>query len=257
ANGGLSDARNAGINAACGQYIFLLDSDDWIDCRCIEKLYNLIKTRDADIAMCDFSPVFSNNIEQENADYKIFEYTNLEALYEYIWKNYIQIVISCGKLFNKKLFMDIRFPTGKYHEDEYTTHQLIYKSKKVVFSTEKLYYYLKRSDSITGSGYNLKKELDFLEAYEKRAEFFRLIGLHDISAETYKRVIRYYISNINRTVKNERKVFIQKCRMLNNNLKRVKFNFKFVILYKLFYIEPNLISHLYNKYNKFKIMEQA
>ncbi len=156
-NGGLSDARNVGIESATGSYITLIDGDDWIHNKYIEKLYKLIKIKNADIAVCNFIKTYTENVPQVEDEIIICEFSNIEALKQLTDKYYIQMVVAWGKLYKKELFEHIRYPLGKTHEDEFTTHKLLFKASKIVFTTEPLLYYRQRKDSIMGGRVQTKK----------------------------------------------------------------------------------------------------
>ncbi|MBR3071813.1 glycosyltransferase family 2 protein [Fibrobacter sp.] len=167
-NGGLSDARNAGLNICKGEYISFVDSDDWVDEKYIEILLELAIKENADIAIGE--NIQTNDIcNKPNNISKIQIYSSKEALYHLFSQDHIAFTISCGKLYRKELFSNLHFPIGKYHEDEYTTYILFYHSKKIVYTNCILYYYFRHSNSITGS----RHPWDVLEVFEQRYLFFK------------------------------------------------------------------------------------
>lgn len=172
-NLGLSAARNAGIEVSKGEFITFIDSDDFVHPLMLEVLYgNAIKTG-ADISICDYHLTYEGNcICYDLGDNKIITYTNVEAVKKIVGENQTRMIIACCKLYSRDLFNSIRYPVGKYHEDEFVTYRLLYKSNKIVVTKAKLYYYLQRSSSITGSAYSAKR-LEKLEALREAITFFR------------------------------------------------------------------------------------
>jgi len=175
-NGGLSDARNAGMAIAQGEYITFIDSDDYVAPNYVERLLNLLLKHDADISQCDFHQF---NDDEENSCAKIASneheitvmsgLSSLEALWLY---NSHVSVITCAKLYRKHLFTenDIIFPKGRIHEDEFTTYKLLYYSRLVAFTNDKLYFYRQRRDSIMGSPFSAKR-LDAVTAVASAIDF--------------------------------------------------------------------------------------
>lgn len=167
-NGGLSDARNAGLDICKGGYISFVDSDDWVDETYIETLLDLSIKENADIAI-------GENIRTEGCskptkkNITINACHSKEALKHLFSQNHIAFTVSWGKLYKKNLFSTLRFPKGKYHEDEFTTYILFYKSKKIVYTSEILYYYYQRADSIVST----RHPWDVLEFLEQRYLFFK------------------------------------------------------------------------------------
>lgn len=171
-NAGLSAARNVGIEVSEGKFIAFIDSDDFIHPLMLEILYyNMIETG-ADISVCDYHLVYEGkNVPLGFNDNKIITYSNIEAVKKIAKNSETMMIVAWCKLYRRSLFCDIRYPVGKYHEDEFVTYKLLYKSNKVVVSGAKLYYYLQRSSSITGSTYSAKR-LEKLEALKEAAIFF-------------------------------------------------------------------------------------
>lgn len=193
-NGGLSDARNYGIDRATGEYICFIDSDDMIAQNYIEKLFNLLKKENADIAICDYQEVYSKDeIKVGKEAKKICNFSSYEAIKElYNDNDNVKMVVTWNKLYKTALFSQIRFPVGKLHEDEFTTYKLFYNAKKIVVTNEKLYYYVKRDGSIMRQKYYLKR-LDILNAYEERMNFFK----EHHEEELYKLTFQHYCYTIN------------------------------------------------------------
>lgn len=180
-NGGLSDARNAGITLAEGKYISFLDSDDYVHPRMYQELLHILKKEEADVSFCNLNRVYSEEYELNDIqDGTLHIYSGKQAVKNILDKNlHVVSVIACGKLYKKELFESIRFPVGKLHEDEFTTYKIFYKCTKVVFMDKGYYYYFQRDDGIMGTRKKVFSA-DGLEAYEQMGDFFQKTSDRDI-----------------------------------------------------------------------------
>lgn len=170
-NGGLSDARNAGLEIASGTHICFIDSDDFIQDQFIERLLNLCIDHKADIAQCDFKKVGYTFKDSDPKQVNVSTFTGRQmnlALYQ---GYHMKHIVAWNKIYKIELFQGIRYPYGKINEDEATTYLLFDRAKSVVVTNEKLYYDRYRENSIMNSKYNIKR-LDALEAFENRIHFF-------------------------------------------------------------------------------------
>lgn len=161
-NGGLSDARNYGIDRAEGSYITFVDSDDILHVSCIEKLYTLMSCSGSGVSIC--------NMERfEETESIRYTYTNPKvcildaesALKELLLQRCFD-VSACGKMYCKELFNNVSYPTGQLYEDLGTTYKVIMKTEKVCYINQSLYYYRYRPGSITTRPFNMKM-LDIFE----------------------------------------------------------------------------------------------
>lgn len=257
-NGGLSDARNAGLDISTGEYIALVDSDDWVAPNYIQVLFDLIKNNGADISICNLLLVY-NNEEIINADnnknVEVKKYTNIQALEQYFEEYSLQMIVAHCKLYKAELFKNIRYPLGKIHEDEYTTYKLLYSANKVMFTTSCLYYYFQRSDSIIGAGFNLNGRYNYLEAIEERILFYKQISLKILWENTirgyFEEIIYIYDKQIQYKGKKEDfNILLKKARRLHKSILSSGFNFKFRAYYLMFILFPRTTIKLHKLYMK-------
>ncbi|SDI03143.1 Glycosyltransferase involved in cell wall bisynthesis [Pseudobutyrivibrio sp. 49] len=172
-NGGLSAARNTGIKAATGQYIAVVDSDDWVEPDYIEELLKVSMETDADITVCGLIKESSTPQEISIKDNKVYSRTSaMNILSNIFTEDYLVINVAWNKLYKKKLFDKVSYPTGKLHEDEYIIHRLIDESRLICTTPKALYHYRIRDDSITGAKQAANiKHFDIIEAHKDRVKF--------------------------------------------------------------------------------------
>ena len=238
-NGGLSDARNAGIDAAKGEWLAFIDSDDYVHEDYLGNLYNAAVENGADLAVCDFVRVNDGEevIEDEHGfDGLVTEDKN--TLFEYLYSNW-RIRPAWNKLYKKEIFSDLRFAFGKIHEDEFAIHHVLWNCRKAVIIKDGLYYYRIRQNSIMTTE-SPKSTLDGLEAIIEQYEF---CSERKVAANEYVTGIEYMNSVIDME-KSMDKQNLQRYKALksryekiffsadrNKNLKRF-LNFHFTKIYR-------------------------
>ncbi len=147
ANGGLSDARNAGLDIATGKYICFIDSDDYVSKGFIEELYNTIITENVDISITDMVMVYGDGIEDRRGENSVRLYSKEEALrVMFLQKEFNNS--AWGKMFRRELFADKRFVKGVLYEDFELVFRIMFDIPNVAFTRRQFYYYYQNSSSI-------------------------------------------------------------------------------------------------------------
>lgn len=215
-NGGLSAARNTGIKAAKGDYLYFLDSDDTIVPQCIETLLN-IADKHGGVDLLPALYIRGNNDMEQFGCHSFPEFSDNRSLIKRSLLDYDKIpVTAANRLIRRELITEnnIFFKEGIIHEDNYWTFFLAKYVQRMAFCAEKLYYYRETPGSITKEP-NIEKEsyafstiikdcCDNIDDYEKGAQKrFILLHLLTMYANKYYHSIedfgklKHYFSNHN------------------------------------------------------------
>lgn len=262
-NGGVSSARNIGIDNASGEYIGFVDPDDYIDENMYEVLYKTIKNSNSDIAISSFSYIINGNEKPQDISNNKIIFNKDEAI-----KNYFDMIypFNCSfmwnKIFKKELFDGVRLNTSiLVQEDTEIMIRLYSKSKRVVYIGQPLYFYELRDGSVTSNTISKAKittEKAFLEIYNYTTE-----NLSQFNSKALLNYISYYFNIIIEIIKNydeyERDYYILKDK-LKINYKEVLIDKKIPIKYKfhssLILFSPKLYKYYIEKKLEFKIVRK-
>lgn len=169
-NGGLSDARNAGLEIATGEYIAFVDSDDWIEPQMYETLYHAMKAENADMVSCNMMIYYSDH--KASRGYETYTVGKSEHFLSLLYDDTIFPVVAWNKLYRRNLWEEIRFPVGKICEDAFTTYLLVHRADKIVHIPEPMYCYRIRQNSIMTSPFS-QKRMDEEESWRCNYEFMQ------------------------------------------------------------------------------------
>ena len=169
-NGGLSSARNTGVNNSSAEYITFIDSDDWVNETYIEKLYGAITRNNCDIAVAEMvrkrpnSEKYRLHFEEEKT------FTDLQDKVDAC--RIPACCYVCGKLFKKELIENMPFKSGVYFEDVIWTPEIAKKSNALVVVPKAYYYYRVNNSSIVKTVQSLQKQHDSYTAKKYIVSFF-------------------------------------------------------------------------------------
>jgi len=183
-HGGLSHTRNVGLAAATGNFFGFLDSDDFIKEDFYQVLYELIVKYSADIAICDYyRGRFENlnSLPKSNQAHDICTFTKREMLENWHGKYTRVETVVWNKLYRRDVWMNsngemLYFPEGVLFEDTFMTHKIIDNAEKIAYTSQKLYVYYERKESIVNNSVSCQKVIDSMAAQNQRLQFFKNNG---------------------------------------------------------------------------------
>lgn len=190
-NGGLGDARNYGIERAKGEYVGFVDSDDWVDAKMFESMYNFAKKENHDVVICDFVEIndgwekghVSAGYRGDMMHWPIEKYMFL--------MNSINPATACNKIYRRSLFSVQMFPV-QWYEDIATTPVLLSYANQIGYLPIAFYYYRQVTTSITKIGVD-KRNLDVIKAWENCLQSCKADWTEAIQCAVYKSICTFIL----------------------------------------------------------------
>lgn len=183
-NGGLSDARNAGLHTAIGEYIMFLDGDDLLDRNTLNILYSVAKETDSDFIQYGYRETTIPDLSAlANFDGKYEVVSDRHEMFLRLYNLGGSAASGCTKLLKRNLFDRLSYQKGKLHEDEFFTTELLSTAKTITYITSFTpYQYIIRKGSIITSGLKPQRVYDLSEMYKIRLKVLTAFGFDDLSS---------------------------------------------------------------------------
>ena len=195
-NGGISAARNAGIDYAVSKagdnsWIAFIDSDDYIHPKYLEYLLYAAKNGNTSISCCYYKSL------KQGENFEKIDTFNFSLLTpETLWtKDRSNALFAWGKLYSSDLYSSIRYPQGKIYEDEATTYKLLFREEQIAYISEPLYFYWVNMNSITQKEWTPAR-LDELTAIEEQIEYFKENGYRLARGKSAETLCAICITNL-------------------------------------------------------------
>lgn len=171
-NGGLSDARNAGMEIASGDFWGFVDSDDYIDSDMYSVLMENLLGAEADLSTCGRIFTYDGKEIPKYSENNPVTLSGREAVKNLFLSNSIVNNAAWDKLYKRELFDDIKFPVGRLFEDAAIMYKIFEKCNKIVSTKKQMYHYVQRSGSISNCKYNKNKVMHQVENRVSAVEYF-------------------------------------------------------------------------------------
>lgn len=248
-NGGISSARNRGLDVATGEWIAFVDSDDYIEEDMYEVLYKTAIEENVDICTCFFkyltldNKILFNPIqEQLNINGKCNSKEFLNLIYKDEYMNGI-CVATWNKIYKKNIFNNLRFKTKIYEDDELVNH-IYLKDINIFILTNGLYIYVQNISSLTNKKFS-EKNLVFIDILYDRLNLLKNKKMYKLYEDTVKLfcdiTIEYYFKYNNKSKWKYKNIYKN---VLKQAIKLENISFKDKIRFSMFYISPHLYDCL-------------
>ena len=171
-NGGLSAARNTGIELATGDYLTFIDPDDWVTEDYVEVLYRQLKKYDADVSVANY------NLYDDSSSKYLMDHDAIQETRDMAW------ACAMMKLYKRSLFEGLRFPVGKNVEDNFLMYKLFLKAHRVIHTEKCIYWYrVGRADTLS-QVWTEKRVVDEMEAKQEKLALLGMLG-YDLTWHRY------------------------------------------------------------------------
>ncbi|MGP1513856.1 MAG: glycosyltransferase family 2 protein [Gemella haemolysans] len=250
-NGGLSSARNFGVNKSKGDFVVFLDPDDYLEPYTLELMNRIQVKYDADIVCTKVQSTFQymdysgKTIVTENDIDNVMNLSTQDALIEMFY-DVKATVSACGKLFRRDIFELTKFPVGKIYEDLAIVSEYSLKSRKIIITEEKAYKYYKRPGSIVNSEFT-EARYDFFDAIERNRKYINesLVDNSSVISALDAKLVKGSFSIINIAMDNGKKEAIYNIKKRLSSkwisiLKNTRLSFKFKIKFLVFVVFPQV-----------------
>lgn len=187
-NGGLSSARNAGLENAAGDWILFVDGDDYLVSTAVEQLVQVAE-EDADFVQFLYRETEDTSWEPGMQEGNIQICTNAQDFFRMMYQLGGTGASACTKLYSRGVFRQLRFCEGLRHEDEELMTRLLPVCTKVIYTDLVLYGYVTRPGSIVHSGFR-PKSMDIFFIMEARIRALEQLGLEDLVKDTKQRIFQ-------------------------------------------------------------------
>lgn len=263
-NGGLSDARNAGLDVAAGDYIGFVDGDDWIEPDMYYAMYEACRSAGAQMAACRYKQITKSGVIDASAGNSV-SLSKMEALEIYVCGDErYQIYNSVwSKLFARSLIQNMRFPVGKKSEDIMFTTRAFCRIERLAYLDKAYYnYVLDREGSIMNEGAGERRLKDEIPFWREQIAYIEDAGMPELSDKAayhfYRRMLFYYIDFMeNKQTRKYAAEIIVQLRAEKENIARI-YGQSYVatgdrVRMKLVLIWPGLYYRIVKLYDKYVI----